>query len=410
VPFAAGTAVAVPILYLQYRHQVDHDLAVSLLGQRWWACAAAGWLVIAVIGVLRPRPGDRPAIAWAVLAGWITAMALGLVLFAADVVITELPADAWPGHLIDYLVNPTHLLLVLTLVLTPILVGGRKLSRYALDGRTGVHRGPGLIRLGARGTAVLAATVAAVILTSAASAITGRPGDNDRVVTVIEKVQPAPSAPPPEPSGLLDPTRDLPRAAAHRALRAAGTALPGWSVVELEPGGDVRISPAACARASASLDAKWKAVWTSPEVHTAFRTTDKAIAPFTADLILTLLSYPHAAALAENWADAAALAKRCPELTFPESRDSDGVARRSMRVVSVTYGAAIVSEFRTVIRGRDRSVVEIRHERCIAAGRNEVCGMWVAAAIDSLPRQRIAGLDRMLSDALSATVADLGRK
>ncbi|WP_433731209.1 hypothetical protein ACQP2Y_22105 [Actinoplanes sp. CA-051413] len=409
VPLAAGAAVAVPIFYLQYRHQVDADLAESLLGQRWWACAAAGWLVIAVIGVLRGRSGDRPGLAWAVPAGWATAMTLGVVLFVADVVITELPAHAWLGNLADYLVNPTRLLLVLTLVLTPVLVAGRSVIRYILDGRTGVHRAPGTVRFGARATAVLAATVAAVILTSSARAVTGRPGDNDRVEIVLDKWQPPPSAPPRETSGPLDPERDLSRAAAHRALKVAGAALPGWSAVKLEPGSNVRVSPAVCERASVNFDAKWKAVRTSPE-QIAFRTTDKAVAPFTADLTLTLVAYPHAAALAENWADVAALANRCPELTFPDSRDSGGIAHRSMRIVSVTYGAAIVREIRTVIRGTDRSVVEVWHERCIAAGRNEVCGVWAAVAIDSLPRQRIAGLDRLLSDALSATVADLRKR
>ncbi|MBM2619408.1 M48 family metalloprotease [Actinoplanes sp. LDG1-06] len=404
---AAGTAAAVPTLYLLFRRDLDEAQLEHLMHGRWWCAALAGWVVIVVALVLRPPNDDRPPVAWIVLAGWATTLSQGIVYLLRDILIGRLPRDVWLWNLQHYLINSSEILVVLTLVLTPAVLGAVVGLRRVARVRVGRHRTPVLYRpvAGLAGSLTAAAAVV-VVLSGTAAAVTGRADDQERVDyahAVLTDSTPKPVVPEPVPG-----PRDLPRtvteAQARRALDAATAALPGWKAGKFEPGdGAVKPSPRECREVMARNDRKWSAVPKDPAQSRTLHGPDDHT------LDMSLVAYPNAQVLADNWADADAVSRRCPSFTFPADQDADRVAHRRVRTLDLRPATLYHREIITELSTSEGPVIWLARLRCVAAGATEICASGSVLTVGQPPAEAIRALDELLATVTDAALADLRR-
>lgn len=273
----AGGAAAALSWELRYRPSVSDDRYYLLGDQRYWICAVAGWVVVAVILLIRGRATTGSAghselkplsrLPAALVAG-LMASALSGVASCAAIAVWAHGIALW--RLVQSLEAPPWLALMATLVTAPWLILGAHLvdrirpRAAAAPGPTVAAARPSSRRtiVVVLGTGAVVAVAAAALVGGVLSPLTGQPDDYSRVLAAYAQQQarfnpviptPAPvSAPTAEaapPPGAPDPGRPLDSAAARKALAVIPPLLPpGLALIPNTPTPTLVTKPAACGK------------------------------------------------------------------------------------------------------------------------------------------------------------------
>lgn len=261
IPWWTGVAALVAgagggIAHDLFNPPVQLDQAVRVAQERWWICALAGWVALAVVALGR-GPARLPT---AVLVAWPVAALAGTAQVALDL-LQGRPLE-WV-LIRTYLLTPLVWLVYLTILSAPVLaVLGHLRGRRATTGA----------EMSAARPVPARAPAAALVGSLALGIVVAGPGIPAAYAPAIVPLTPAPGATPAlgatgtpvRPSGPattdpdpvdpdatdLDPGRPLTAAEARAAAAAAATVLPPyWRSEPIESSAESQSShtePAAC--------------------------------------------------------------------------------------------------------------------------------------------------------------------
>ncbi|GIG91730.1 M48 family metalloprotease [Plantactinospora endophytica] len=317
---SVAASVASPVL----ADRVAADGAFFLLFNRWWMCAATGWLVVLVVLLTTGAQVRTGGIAVAWLAGAVTTALTGAGQYLRDVLV-GVRHDL--DHLTSFVQRPWWLLTALivlsmpvTVLLSDVLAVIRARVRYA---DRPVRR-----RFWPVATASTVGVVAAVcvIVLGSATALTGEAGDWDRLQAA--RIEPgAPDGNRVRPIG-ADPGRLLSQASVDALLAEARRGLPPeWQVssIPTETGAEelAGMRPQSCADRLVARRQVQRDLGPVADGTIVLTVPPDTLPPLGATLGFALTSYRSRDAGRQLLAEADAELANCPRWSVPAPLSDD---------------------------------------------------------------------------------------
>jgi Zn-dependent protease with chaperone function len=425
IAVATVTSAAIGILAAQLRPAaITLDARYTLMTERCWAFAVAGWIVVAT-GLLLSRSTSRSdprrvGFAQALLAGAVTTGLAGLAQFGNDAVTRSYQHPGW--HLVAFLQTPLWLLGVLLVVGLPTLI----LLRDAAAGRPRA-----LVRIPSARTVpiLVAVTVAALtsaVVTGAVGMVTIRPGDllqgqaasraeqarENATAAGLNPLKPAAAG---TPTTALDPGRVLSPAQATAILHRLQGSLPQqWRLGPTSTAKDTKIRPASCASLFAAVDAADKASHARADVKRTYTLGKDRMPPFGASLEVNLSSYPKVSSAGAVLASAWKEAEQCPRWSVALPQATDGRMRLTITAdapATVGPSAQPVQMFRVTGKWKTRNTSFQLNwaEGFMVVGHTVVAVETWYASFGSPPADVLARLHSFRKAVLASALEELGQ-